>query len=256
MSASKRMIKSLRVGALGLAIGVVVPTSCTQPQILCTTGHGVAAARYTLKSGDANSECGALVGDVLGMNTYYAEKDGLPDFTHISIAIRPESVGYMVQDAVDRGADVDLGSANAVGNFVDHLPDGDDFCAVEDFEAKVSLPLLKLVPGVEDDPSTPDVDESVPEIPEQPPMEITMEWSKTRFYVTADAQGTQFTAELKYTQNGCTAEYEVVGLFPAAGCETDKDCQVTTNGINPNFATECDTNLGLCIPKGDVPAYK
>lgn len=256
MSASKRMIKSLRVGALGLAVGVVVPTSCTQPQILCTTGHGVAAARYTLKSGDANSECGALVGDVLGMNTYYAEKDGLPDFTNISIAIRPESVGNLVQYAADRGVDVDFGSVNGVGKFTDNLPDAEDFCSVEEFDAaKVSLPFLEYVPGVEDDPMT-EEDETVDELPEQAAMEITMEWSDARFYVTADAQGTQFTAALKYTQNGCTAEYEVLGLFPAAGCETDEDCQDSTNGINPNFATECDTNLYLCIPKGDVPAYK
>lgn len=256
MSASKRMIKSLRVGALGLAIGVVVPTSCTQPQILCTTGHGVAAARYTLKSGDPNSECGAIVGDVLGMNTYYAEKDGLPDFTNISIAIRPESVGVYAQNVADRGLDVDFGSVNSVGKFTDNLPDGDDFCTVEEFEAaKVSLPFLEFVPGVEDDPNT-EEDETVDELPEQAAMEITMEWSNARFYVTADAQGTQFTAELKYTQNGCTAEYEVLGLFPAAGCASDDDCQVSTNGINPNFATECDMNLGLCIPKGDVPAYK
>ncbi|MBK8261528.1 MAG: hypothetical protein IPK80_09320 [Nannocystis sp.] len=243
--------------AAGLLLGALSPASCTQPASLCTTGHGAYAARYTLEEGDPSSECGALVGDLLGMQTYYGEKDGLPDFSRISVAIRAALIGDLVQYAADRGvADLDPKSdANAFGGFTSQAPGADEFCQVEAISASINLPEIPGVPGVEDDPDT-EEDETVDELPPQDAAAITMEWKNARFLVNAGAQGTQFEADLKYTRNGCVAEYHVVGVYPAVECEADADCDDPSNGINPDFALECATELGLCVLKGELPAYK
>ena len=254
MSATTRTHQRLLAAAAGLLIGALGQASCTQPPIACTTGHGVYAAKYILKTGDAASPCGQLVGDYLGMQTYYAEKNGLPDFTRISIAIRPESIGALVQERIDRGAAVSLKAANAVGDFVDDLPASDDFCTADELAASdVKLPYVaeEIIP---DDPDTEEDESDV--LPELPATELRLEWSDLRFYVTANAQGTQFTARLKYTEDGCTATYDVVGAFPGVPCETQADCDDPNNGLNPDFALECDAGIGACIPKGDLPAFK
>ena len=45
-------------------------------------------------------------------------------------------------------------------------------------------------------------------------------WKNVRFLVTPAHTGVAFEADLTYTQDGCTAEYKVVGLSPAAECGT------------------------------------
>jgi len=254
MSAHTAISTSL---AAGLLLGALSPASCTQPASLCTTGHGAYAARYTLEKGDPLSECGALVGDLLGMQTYYGEKDGLPDFSRISVAIRAATIGDRVQYAADRGVlDLDPNSdANAFSRFTSKDPGADEFCQAEPSSSSINLPAIPGVPGVEDDPET-EEDETVDELPPQDAAAIKMEWKNARFLVNAGAQGTQFEADLKYTQNGCVAEYHVVGVYPAVECEVDADCDDPNNGINPDFKLECAAELGLCVLKGELPAYK
>lgn len=89
-----------------------------------------------------------------------------------------------------------------------------------------------------------------------PPTTIKYEWSNLKFYVTAGAPGTQFSGDLKYTEDDCTIEYTAVGMWPAVGCATDDDCNPCANpdagltigsGISPDFPTKCDTDLGICV---------
>ena len=53
----------------------------------------------------------------------------------------------------------------------------------------------------------------------KPAMKVGYEWSNVSFYVSARLIGTQFSADLKYTLNGCTANYKVVGLYPGVSCQ-------------------------------------
>jgi hypothetical protein len=241
---------------LATAGTVVFTTSCAQPVINCTSAHGAFAAEYTLTSGDPNSACGQLQGDILGMNTYFQEggKNGTPDYQNAHVAIRAESMGALISYAEARGAidgEAVWNDGNSIGSFTDGFPNDDSFCMAEDFEAaEVSLPDI---PEIVDDPMTPDEDESQPA---QPATDVRYEWSNARFVVSADAQGTQFEADLVYQQDGCTAEYHVVGLYPAVGCESNDDCNDDKNGINPDFAVRCNTDLGLCVVDGDLPAYE
>jgi hypothetical protein len=242
--------------ALAAAGTVVLTTSCSQPVINCTSAHGPFAAEYTLTEGDPDSACGQLAGDVLGMRTYYQTggRNGTPDYENAKLAIRPESVGLMIAYAEARGV-VDgeevFYDANALGSFTDGFPSDEGFCMVDEFEeAQVSLPEIPEIP---DNPDTADVDESQAA---QPAIDARYRWSNARLVVSADAQGTQFEADLEYRRDGCVAEYRVVGLYPVVSCEDDAACNDDRNGINPDFAVRCNTQLGLCVLDGELPAYE
>ncbi|MET0591864.1 MAG: hypothetical protein ABW133_04140, partial [Polyangiaceae bacterium] len=82
---------------------ILVTSSCEQPAVLCTSGRGDFAAKYTLVEG--GPECSDLKSEILGMNTYTAEKDGpgsgsMADWGRSSIAIGSERIGWLI----DRGA--------------------------------------------------------------------------------------------------------------------------------------------------------
>lgn len=242
--------------ALATVGTIVVTTSCAQPVINCTSAHGAFAAEYTLMEGDPASPCALRPGEVLGMQTYFQTggPNGTPDYENAELAIRPESLGAMIAYAEARGVidpDEVFHDANAIGSFTAGFPDDDGFCMVDDFEdAQVTLPEIQ---EIQDDPSTPDEDESQPA---QPAIDARYLWSNARFVVSADAQGTQFEADLEYQEDGCIARYHVVGLYPAVGCESDDDCDDEKNGINPDFAVRCNTDLGLCVLDADLPAYE
>jgi hypothetical protein len=257
-------VSSTVVLALGLASGLGLPmVGCQQPQPYCTTAHGDFAATYTLKKGgDPNSACGQLKGEVLGFQTYSATGglNGTPKFSEATMAIRPTLIGELVERGTN-GYETPIldpnAEPNALAKFTTSLPDDNDFCEANKFSAaEINLPELPLIPGDPDDPETPD-DESTPDTPAQPATSIKYEWSNARVVVSANYQGTQFSADLKFTQDGCTAEYEVVAVYPVAPCATDDECQDTSvTGINPDFDLRCEPDLGFCVLNGDIPALK
>ncbi|MFO7562943.1 MAG: hypothetical protein R6X02_09905 [Enhygromyxa sp.] len=241
---------------LTAAVTLIGATSCSQPDINCTSAHGRYAAEYTLVEGDPASACGQLPGDVLGMQTYFQEGGarGTPDYENAKLAIRPESLGTMIAYAEARGVisgDETFYAANALGSFTAGFPDDEGFCMAEQFEpAQVTLPDIPEIP---DDLTTPEVDETQRA---QPAIAVEYRWSNARFVVTADAQGTQFEADLDYRRDGCTAKYHVVGLYPVVACESDADCDDPRSGINPDFAVRCHGELNLCVLDAELPAYE
>jgi hypothetical protein len=180
--------------------------------------------------------------------------NGTPDYENADLAIRPESLGVMINYAEARGVidgDAVFYDANAIGSFTAGYPNDDGFCMVDDFsDAQVSVPAID---ALMDDPATPDVDES---LPAQPAIDVRYQWSNARVVVSADAQGTQFEADLDYERDGCSASYHVVGVYPATACETNDECNDENNGINPSFALRCNTDLGLCVLAKDLPSYE
>lgn len=244
-------ISILAAGA-GL-LGVLATAGCQQPDLNCTVYHGYYAAKYELESGDASSVCGSLPGDVLGLNAYYADAGGRPDLEKGSVAVRPQYVNDLIFHAASF-TDVDLttdDNAQAVGDFSAGKPAADDFCEVPSLrDTTISIPE---VPEIPDDPETPDEDESYPL---QPATTISYSWSNMRVLVNADAQGTQFSADLHFEQDGCAADYHVIALYPAVGCASDDECADEGNGINPGFSTECSTDLGLCVLTDEPPSYE
>jgi hypothetical protein len=238
-------------------LGTFAFTSCTQPLQNCASAFGHYAAEYTLIEGDPASVCGQLPGDVLGMHTYFQAggKNGTPDYENADVAIRPESLGKLIdyaeaREEIEGDVDVVFHQANAIGSFTDGFPNAEGFCMVEDFEvSEVSLPDIAEIP---DDEATPE-DELEPA---QAAIDVRYVWSNARFLVSADAQGTQFEADLEYTQDGCTAKYHVIAVYPAVECETDDKCNDDKNGINPDFPLRCNTDIGRCVLDGELPAYE
>ncbi len=280
MSALHRFTFTSISSTLGLGLALsLTPVACQQPESYCTTAHGDFASLYKLKSGDATSACGMLAGDVIGLQTYFAPGglNGTPKFSEPSLAILPARLG----DLLDRASSYDPPLAGldpkqngiALADFTDSFPDADELCEGKKFNAaELALPELPLIPGAVDDPETPDEDETTPDIPALPATTIRYEWSNVKVLVSANYQGTQFSADLKYTQDDCTAEYEVKGLYPLIGCASDIDCcstekECTTkvdgktevlplSSINPDFDVKCSTELGFCVLNDDFPALR
>ncbi|MCA9690072.1 MAG: hypothetical protein R3A51_13335 [Nannocystaceae bacterium] len=227
---------------------------CAQPLVNCSSAHGAYAATFELTSGDASSACGQLVGDVIGMQTYFTEGgvNGTPMYDKAKVAIRAESMGLLIERAAlaDIADTTDGHTANALGDFTAGYPAEDEFCEIPEFSAaEISLPEIPEIP---DDPETEEDDT----VPAQPATSVRYEWRNARILVSANAQGTQFSADLTYTQDGCTAEYHVVGVYPAVGCELDEECTADDSGINPDFPTRCHAELGLCVLVGEPPAFE
>ncbi len=236
-----------------LLLGLLASAGCQQPIPNCGSAHGYFAAKYELVSGDPASACGGLLGDELGLESYYANGGARPDLERGSVAIKPLYLNALVFHAAEQGVvdETMNDGVQSVGDFAAPRPADDDFCVAPSFSAtQLSLPE---VPAVEDDPETPDEDES---IPAQPATTIRYEWTDARILVTPDAQGTQFVAEMHFEQDGCEADYHVTGVFPAVYCGTNEDCEDPANGINPSFDVECEEALGLCVLVGEPPAYK
>lgn len=268
-------LSALACGALLLLGG-----SCTQPTMNCTTAHLTYGAKYELTSGDPNSPCGQHKGDILGMQTYFEPGglNGTPKFNEPSAAIRTQYAGLILDNALNYPEEVPGFTgmegvehmANALAEFDRGQPNDDDFCTIDKMApAVVDLPELPLIPGtpaVVDDPNTPEDEtaEEVPEVPATPPKLVRHEWSNVRWLVNPDAQGTQFEADLKFTEDGCTAEYHVVAVSPAIPCMTDDDCTKAGSGLNPDFAVRCDPEikdliepgLGLCVLSEAIPSYE
>lgn len=248
---------------------LLTQAGCKQPDLDCTSAHGTFAAKFKLEKGDKDSPCGSLTTDILGMQTYFAEGgvNGTPKFSDSTVAIRAQ---YLYAYAYDRLLGSTASEEDSMWDWVKQLnelvgdPDStgafkvgveNEFCSVPKMKkVTLNLPDIEEIPPTDDDPSTPDVDESDPGLPGQAAAQLTYEWDNVKFLVTADAQGTQMSADLKFTQDGCVAEYHVTAVYPVYGCEKAADCHDEDSAINPDFAVECVD--GMCVLKDEPPAYE
>lgn len=278
-------IKTLGVllAATALASSVSI-VACSQAAVQCQAGHsglglGFAAKYYPV--GTPGATCGDVKGDEIGFETYHppgAGDDGRqPDFSVPSgVALKTSAMGKLIASKAKKGSKDPLGvnkeneadgthtlaehPAYSLGKFTTIEP-VDDFCPVADLgAAQQSFPAVEAVP-----PDPPDPGQKA-----EPATSVRYEWSDVKVYVTAAAQGTQFSGHLKYTQDSCTAEYNVAGVWPAVSCAGEDAegnavadaslCCPNANplggrtigsGINPDFPVKCDPDLMLCVL--DIP---
>lgn len=246
------MKRALLMPALALAAAAL--PSCAQPKIDCTTGHGGFAARYTLEAG-ANlgaGMCDPKKGEIIGLEKYnpsQAGDDKTQDLTRAALAIQPGALGEFAIAAEAAGVPVDRSRVLSVGDFASTTPDDADVCSVPALSpAEIDVPATGM------DPAT----------------SVRYAWRNVRVRVTPAYPGTQMAADLTLTQDGCTAEYHVLGLWPAVGCEEldengngtgqadgsrcDPEARpdagrATGSGINPDFkdVVACDPELLLCV---------
>lgn len=192
---------------LGLVHGL---GACEQPEPRCNVAHGSFWAKYTLVEGDSGA-CSMLTGEQLDVQSYYAPRsatDKRPDFEKVSIAIQPMTITAALGNAAgieEPNADDKAYSMGLIGTA---RPGSDGFCRAD----KLSVARLRL-PAVAEHP----VDECTT-APEAPAYDIKYEFSRVRVYYTPSAIGTQFEADLTYTQDDCVAKYRVAAVFPMVSC--------------------------------------
>jgi hypothetical protein len=267
------------VGAAAALLG------CEQPEPRCNVAHGQFWAKYTLVSGEG--VCAELAGELLDVQSYYAQRsatDKRPDYDAVSIAIQPSTItaalgnaaGFEEPDAED--------VSYSIGRIGTARPGADGFCRAD----KLSAATLRL-PAVPEHP----IDECNT-APEAPAYDIKYEFSRVRIYYTPSAIGTQFEADLTYTQDDCVAEYHVTAVYPMVPCaatpvvdagvvadagaaEDDAaadggmacpappppgpdpvadDTLCENAGINPDFALSCDPATMMCVLAKPSPSLK
>ncbi|MGK3996479.1 hypothetical protein [Sorangium sp. So ce1024] len=243
--------------SLGLLAITALVASCEQRRVTCTAAHGAFAAKYTLIPGSKRGEgtCDTLKGEIIGIEKYNprrADDPRRPDPTKAHVAIRTSTIAFT---ALGAPVEPDAIVLDSIGDFASVDPDENDVCTVPSFtEARLSLPAYEEPPPADAPEETPPT--------QHPAVDIRYEWSNLRIYVTAAYPGTQIVGDLTYTENGCSASYSVVGLYPAVECLRDGVPDPTLcdprpdpasgrfgSGINPDFADRltCDADTGLCV---------
>jgi len=236
------MINSTSLTLLALAtsgIGLAA-MGCEQPAPNCTAGRGAWTMVYTPKPGAA-AACADTTVDVYGIQVYSAAKaDGTPDLKASSVAIQNDYEGSVAQNAVDWGYPPDPDQKwYAFGAFANAEPQ-DNFCNIPNMApAKVDVPE---VPAIEDDPTTPDVDESYPGAPA---MSFQYDWSNVAFYVKPSLLGTVMRGDVKVTIDGLACEYHAIGVYPNMYCGTTI-MQDFPDPNDPSKALGCGADPTAC----------
>jgi hypothetical protein len=213
----------------------------------CMVGKGAFATVYTLKPGQTpDSTCSTLNPERVGLEKYFNQDPNGRD----SVSLRPVQIGAELAHK-DTQMDPDAPrQANSVGEFSTEVPRDDNFCEVPTL---TPAELQSRYGGVS-----------------KAPVSLKYEWSNLRIYSTPQIPGTQFTADLRYTKNGCTAEFSAKGIWPVVSCATNSKpdnskCdpnpdpsvgRVRGSGINPIFPVECHPVALICVLTGEVPSDK
>jgi hypothetical protein len=216
------------------------------------------------------------------------------DFTKpAKVAIQAMYLGEAVEDRANADTDP-THKPYSYGAFDSTEPDDQDICTIKSLApAQENLPVVPgspAIPAVPCDaadckPCTTDADCStdfptcdtdallcrsdeqvcdataqtceipeVPEVPDIPAQSVKYEWTNVRAYVTAESGGTQVQAHLKYTEDGCTAEYEVTAMWPAINC-TNFDEEGNPFLDDTLCCPEGDTSRGRALGSGINPSY-
>ncbi|WP_224367117.1 hypothetical protein [Hyalangium versicolor] len=201
----------------------------SEPLPQCTIGRGEHAVRYVLVAGDG--PCATKTAEKLGAQIFRTPGSGIPP----SLDFKPERLAT--------GKDT-ANPAIASGDFTTEYPSKEEeLCVVPTMsEARQRL--------TQTDGST---------------LDVRYQFSNVRVQGSSAIPGTQWIADLTYTENDCTAKYTAVGMFPAIKCEKTVDnkpvrdptiCQLPQPGlsIDPAFPTTCDVATNLCVLQGEPPS--
>ncbi|NMO16755.1 hypothetical protein HPC49_06235 [Pyxidicoccus fallax] len=255
---------SLGVAAAAVAVGACgteePEPQCVVARARVNNGVGSFATTYTLLPGqNPDRACAQLTPEPVGLQKFFGETPDAPD----SVAVRSERMGRLVSSFASRPDPDTSHRTYSVGSFASEAPGPDNFCDVPQLSpARLDVPAAPA--GLPDGGTL--EDGGPPALPAQ---SYAYEWSKLRIYNTPGIPGTQFTADLRYTENGCTADYNVKGIWPVVRCGTadggvneaacdpyaDYDAgRLRGSGINPLFPVKCDPVALICVLTGEVPS--
>jgi hypothetical protein len=246
------MMRRVRQLSVGVAAAALLACNTEDPERQCVVARAVSdgstgsfAAVYVLKEGeDPARACAQLAAEPVGLQKYYSEDPAALD----TVAIRSARVGRLLEQYASRLASGPAPEPNSLGA-LGEVPGADNFCQV------------------------PELSPTRVEVPEDstgPAQSFTYAWSNLRIYNTPQIPGTQFVADLRYSENGCTAEYQVKGIWPVVNCgsgtprkpnealcDPNPDFEagrLRGSGINPLFPVKCDPVALICVLTGEVPS--
>ena len=225
---------------------------CAQQAPGCQVSNSLAyAGKYAQTAGATDAPCGGIKGDQLGFGSYNpVNKEGAPDLSKASLAIRSDRLGELVANADANGiTDTTKGDAPfAFGDFKQAFPDANDLC--EPKEMASAHQVLPLVPG--DDGGTPD--DATDDIPPQDPVDFSETWTGVQVFVTAAAEGTEVKGHYAIHDElaQCDAEYDVLALFPAVDC-TSEDADGNTVGDDLLCSAVAIPEKGIAVGSGISP---
>ena len=203
----------------------------------CVVGRGDHAVRYTLKTG--TGKCAKKKAEVVGAQAFRVPGSGLPP----TVSLKPAPLAaYEGRDPAN--------SVLASGDFTTEYPGEDNTCVVPQLsEARQTF--------------QPDNATTV---------DVSYRFSNLRIQAQAAIPGTQWVADLSYSDGDCTATYEAVGVFPAIKCEKEVQdpndptkkvkvpdaslCKQPRAGLSldPAYAIVCEETTRLCVLDGLPPA--
>ncbi|WP_239014469.1 hypothetical protein [Archangium violaceum] len=215
-----------------LGAGLLV-TACDieQPSAGCVVQDSINwIARYDLKEGQPTCVRPLPPGELVGVFKY---RDPNKENSNV-LALRP--AGLASRGARDTSSD--QSKQTAIGSLGSEV-DANDFCKAETLsEASVAA-------------ASSDTEDAT---------QISYKFSNVEVYSAPRAPGTQLRADLTYTRDGCTAEYEVHAMWPARPCDPAHPEEPALNCgkgslINPDMAVTCHPTLKLCVLAKDVPSF-
>jgi hypothetical protein len=246
------------VAVLGVAAGWIAACETEQPPGGCPVSHLSNFAILDPKPGQEGLACADLTGELISFSKY-----NTPGTTTNTLGLAVESVVGDFFDDPRRDADDVL---SATGSF-DFTPT-DGFCVAADLSS-----ITVNVPAAAPDPAA----------------NLSYKFTNLRMAALPNVPGTQWTADLAYTADGCTAQYDVVGVSPRVPCAEglpdggatppdDSRCNATTlpggrtvpacnedgECIHPDLAMICDPKIRdcdgepcrVCRPNGAVPSVR
>jgi hypothetical protein len=245
-------IKNRILLAAATAFALSACGGATQPKPGCTIGQGEFAAKYTPKAGETPAgPCADLKGELINLRDYSSQ-----DQKTTYVAIRSANLGTSLGHRTDPNPE---NKPYSFGEFP-FESNSQNFCVMPTLTpARVQLPASGAAPAVDK----------------------TYEWSDVQVLVTSRAAGTQIKANLKYTDAvaGCTANYDVVAMWPGINCATTVNgvktadntkcatkadpskgikigCSATTGFcLSPDIKTYCDPEIFLCVLDGTPPVF-
>lgn len=216
----------------------------------CLIGHGSYAVKFVKKSASGPGGCNDLDVSIIGVEKYNRPITGPRTTLHPgtlggaadNTQVGEQSIALLPDIIADDWGGNHIGGAPyttevAQGKLTSPDPDASNFC---------TAPTLTVSKGVGSEDG----------------VDPSYEFSNIKFYVTPAIPGTQFSGQLTFKADGCSADYDIVGVYPAIGCggfddDTGEfvpsvaDCGGVGVNYNPGFPVRCEESTwqggGLCV---------
>jgi len=272
---NKRIATAVAVfGAASILAGCEIEQPAAGCIVQDASVYAWQAAYIPKTEADAAKSCGKLKGEQLGVWKFTnpdASAEQKAANTASTLAIRPRRLASLTRMSytyetgvvgtdgkpekktvtVTRVPQDKWDDATAQSTTLPEEPDTNGFCKATGF-AQASITVEAVVNN-----------NVTPSKVEAPAASRTYQYGDIEVYSHPAAPGTQLRGTLTYSEGDCTAEYDVLALWPSVGCDPEAFANPTEenkadrcgegSGLNPDFDAVCVAGIGAsgaaaCVP--------